>query len=85
MQDNPIKWLRMRDIVQSRGRSRAAVYRDIQNGLFPPPVHLGGSSSFWPAYEIAAIDHSRLAGANDEAIKKLVAELMETRKRGALS
>jgi prophage regulatory protein len=61
------------------GKSRSALYRDISKGLFTVPVNIGGGRVGWPGYEVEKINKARVAGANDDAIKALVAELETAR------
>ena len=74
-----IDWLTDRDIAAARKQERTHVWRLAQQGLLPQPVKLGANCTRWPAAEIAAIDSARLGGASDNAIRKLVAELMAAR------
>ncbi|MFT6532770.1 MAG: putative DNA-binding transcriptional regulator AlpA [Limimaricola cinnabarinus] len=41
-------------LVQMLQRSRASIYRDIQNKAFPKPLKLGGSSR-WKLTEVQAV------------------------------
>ncbi|WP_414854771.1 helix-turn-helix transcriptional regulator, partial [Methylomonas koyamae] len=61
------------------GKSRSALYRDISKGLFTAPVNIGGGRVGWPGYEVEQINKARIAGADDDAIKALVAELEKAR------
>ncbi|SFN05007.1 helix-turn-helix transcriptional regulator [Dokdonella immobilis] len=79
----PLQWLRLPDLITRRRRSRSATYRDIEDGLFPPPVRLGANSSVWPEFEVDAIDRARLAGASDDDIRALVAQQVQNRKAAA--
>ena len=48
---------RMADLIRITGLSRATLYRRIDEGRFPPPVHLGGRACGWrPAALQAWID-----------------------------
>ena len=78
-----LQWLRLPDLITRRRRSRSATYRDIEHGLFPPPVRLGANSSVWPEFEVDAIDRARLAGATDDDIRTLVAQLIHDRRAAA--
>ncbi|KIF83774.1 transcriptional regulator [Noviherbaspirillum autotrophicum] len=72
--------LRLPVVLKRRGRSRAAHYLDIQQGLFTPPVPIGLRAVGWPEYEVDALNAARIAGKNDDEIRALVAELMAARK-----
>lgn len=62
------------------GISSSAVYRWAAAGLFPRPVALGSNCSVWPAEEVAAVVEARIAGADDTAIRTLVAQLHAARR-----
>ncbi|MBD8527924.1 transcriptional regulator [Pseudoxanthomonas sp. CAU 1598] len=76
-------WLRLSDLIQQRRRGRSSLYRDVAQGLLPPPVRVAANTSAWPAHELGEIDKARLAGADDEAIRALVANLVAARKVAA--
>lgn len=67
-------------VEQATGESRSTIYRKINKGLFTKPVSIGGDRVAWPANEVQALINARIAGADDDAIKKLVSELHEQRK-----
>jgi len=71
--------LRLPEVLRKRGRSRSAHYRDIEDGLFPKPVHIGEHSIGWPEHEVQTINAARIAGKTDEEIKTLVATLEKAR------
>lgn len=70
---------RCKTVLSYTGRSRAALYRDIQLGTFVPPVKIGAQCSVWPRHEHQAIAAARLAGKSDDDIKRLVVELVAQR------
>ena len=75
--------LRLPRVGSSTGVSRSSTYRRISQGLFPPPVPLGGGRSVgWPAREVAAINEARIAAWSDAKIRALVAELVAQRTAG---
>ena len=75
--------LRLPRVGSSTGVSRSSTYRRISQGLFSPPVPLGGGRSVgWPAREVAAINEARIAGWSDAKIRALVAELVTQRTAG---
>jgi predicted DNA-binding transcriptional regulator AlpA len=49
LQLEPGSMLRLRDICTVFSLSRSSVYTWIDEGRFPPPVHIGGRSVRWPA------------------------------------
>ncbi|MBV8657758.1 MAG: AlpA family phage regulatory protein [Burkholderiales bacterium] len=80
---SPRQLLRRPAVEQLTGKSRSTIYRDIESGLLPAPVHLGGGIVGWPADEVAAVNAARIAGASDEDVRKLVSGLMIARKEAA--
>ena len=75
--------LRLPRVGSSTGVSRSSTYRRISQGLFSPPVPLGGGRSVgWPAREVAAINEARIAGWSDAKMRALVAELVAQRTAG---
>ena len=72
--------LRLRSILQQRGRSRSAHYLDIQQGLFTKPVSIGFRAVGWPEDELTAINAARIAGKTSDEIRELVKQLEAARK-----
>ena len=67
-------------VCQLIGRGKSALYADIAQGLFPPPVLISVRSVAWPEYEVQAINAARIAGLSNDEIRKLVANLVAARK-----
>lgn len=65
--------------------SRSAWYRWITEGLIPRPVRAGPNTAVWPAAEIAEIVAARVAGADDEAVRDLVARLHAARQQAPVA
>ena len=74
-----IQLLRCPSVVAHTGRSRSALYQDIADGLFMPPIKCGRQSSGWPDNEVDAVVRARIAGKTDEEIRALVARLVAAR------
>ena len=72
--------LRIESVIDRYGKSRSPIYADIQAGLFVRPIKLGIRAAGWPEEEIEQIICARISGADDNAIKKLVAKLHEARQ-----
>ena len=72
--------LRLPEVLRRRGRSRSAHYLDIEAGLFPHPVPIGGRAIAWPDYEVNAVNAARVAGKTEEEIRALVTALEAARK-----
>ena len=71
--------LRIRGVKVATGLSTASVYRLMNEGLLPRPVHIGIKSVGWPEYEIEAINNARIAGADNVEIRELVSLLVAAR------
>jgi len=65
---------------QLGGMGLSTLYAHIDRGLFVKPVALSRRFVVFPQDEITAIINARLAGADDKAVRQLVAELMEKRR-----
>jgi prophage regulatory protein len=48
----PIRFLRLREVLAICGKSRSSIYEAIRKGKFPKPVKLGANSSAWINSEI---------------------------------
>lgn len=79
----PPKFLRVSDLARRRGHARSTAYRYVEHGLLTPAIRLGPGCAVWPVAEVDAIDQARIAGANDDEIRRLVAELIAARKQKA--
>ena len=75
-----IKFQRIPDTRAQLGISNSALYREMEDGLFPRPVKFGERTAVHPTHEVEAIMGARLNGATPEQLRKLVADLMEKRK-----
>jgi prophage regulatory protein len=71
--------VRLKPMLAATGDSKSTLYVRITQGLWPPPVKLGPRSVAWPSTEIAAINSARIAGESDDAIRKLVLQLVRAR------
>ena len=52
--------------------------RHVKAGLLPPPIEIRGLP-YWPRRELEIIRDARLRGADDEAVKALVREIVAAR------
>ena len=75
--------LRRPAVELTTGIKRSALYQHIATGLFPKPIRIGARAVAWPQHEVEAIVRARISGADDDAIRKLVAELHEARSQAA--
>jgi prophage regulatory protein len=76
--------LRLRGVLDKTGDTRSPHYVKMGKGLFTLSVKLGGPRAVgWPEEEVDAIVNARIAGHNDDQIRKLVQRLHEQRKSAA--
>ena len=75
----PRSILRLPSVRGRYQKSRASLYDDIARGIFPKPVKFGGRCAGWPDDEVDAIINARIAGADDDAIRRLVTKLHAAR------
>ena len=67
--------LRRPAVESLTGYRRSAIYQRVADGLLPRPVSLGRRAVAWPANEIESINLARVSGADEGAIRALVAKL----------
>lgn len=79
----PRRYSRLPVVCARIGISRNTVYRWGAEGIFPRPVRLGANCAVWPDDEIDAVLSARTAGADDAAVRALVARLHAARTAGA--
>ena len=78
-----ITLLRLDGVLARRGRSRSQHYREIADGLVPPPVLRPGCKiATWPAHELDAVSSAEIAGASPDEIRELVRTLVAARTAG---
>lgn len=65
--------------IQLGHRADASVYNAVRAGLFTPGISIGARAKAWPDYEIRALIEARVAGFTQEALKKLVSDLIQAR------
>lgn len=61
------------------GKARTTLYRNIQEGLFPKPVQIGGDRVAWPSNEIEALNKARMANKTDDEIRAMIIDLEAAR------
>ena len=72
------------EVLNRTGMSHATLYRRISDGLFPPGVSLGNSSSVgWLAHEVDAMLNAFASGKTTEELQAIVKKLIEKRKTSA--
>ena len=71
---------RLPAVLNSYPRSRSALYRDMEEGIFPKPVSIGARAVGWPTTEVDAMVAARISGKSDNEIRTLVKTLEAARK-----
>ena len=72
-------FLRLPAVCDRTGKPKSTVYREVGDGLLPPPVRIGERASAWPDDEIDAVNLARLRGQTNSEIRHLVTELVNAR------
>jgi prophage regulatory protein len=72
---------RLPNLLERRGDSRSNTYRDVEAGLWTPPIKLGPRYSAWPTHEVDQLIAARIAGASHDEIRALVRSLMIQRRQ----
>jgi prophage regulatory protein len=67
--------LRRPAVESLTGYRRSAIYQRVADGLLPRPVSLGRRAVAWVASELERVNLARVAGADEDAIRALVAKL----------
>lgn len=75
-----IQIVRRPEVERRSGKGRSALYKDIADGLFAPPIKISLRAVGWISHEIDAINAARAAGKTQDEIKALVAKLVAARK-----
>lgn len=73
--------LRREKVLELTGFTSAELDREIERGLFPPPVKLSpeGDSLGWNGVEVAQMNAGRIAGESADELRRVVAELVALR------
>lgn len=54
------QFLRLPAVIALVGKSRTAIYRDIQAGVFPAPIRIGARSVAWDSTAIETWQQGRI-------------------------
>ena len=72
------------EVLARTGLARSTLHHRIKNGLFVPPVSLGGDRAVgWPSHEVTAVITAMVAGRSPDDIRTLVSSLIEKRQEMA--
>lgn len=77
--------LRRHAVESLTGLRRSAIYQRVADGLLPRPVSLGRRAVAWVASELERVNLARVAGADEDAIRALVAKLHADRAQLGVS
>lgn len=78
-----IKLLRLDNMREATGLSRATIYSRINDGLLPKPIRYGERISVWPSNEVEEVTKATIAGKSADEIRQIVANLHEQRHAAA--
>lgn len=73
--------LRLTEVKKKTGLSRATIYAQQTQGVFPPSISLGVRAVGWIESEVDAVLAARANGADESVLKQLVATLVASRQR----
>lgn len=79
---NP-RLIRVADLKREISASRSTIYRWVSAGIWPRPVRIGPNTAAWLADEVSAVLRARAAGADDDAVRELVARLHAARQQAS--
>ena len=57
------QFLRLPDVIKMVGKSRTAIYRDIQGGTFPAPIRIGARAVAWNSVDVENWQQARIDAA----------------------
>lgn len=72
--------LRKNEVLASQGFKKSTLHKQINEGVFPPPVSIGPRAVAWPSNEVEQITNARIAGKSPEQLKVLVEDLVAKRQ-----
>jgi len=78
------RFLNIRDVGFLISCKRSSIYRWIRDGVFPPPIKRGKSSSVWGSDEVAEWMDATRRGVDGDEMRLMVARIVAKRKSGGL-
>ena len=82
LQDD-LQFLRPKEVMGRLKCGKTPFYDQVNAGLLPPLVKLGGRTSAIPSHELDAVMAYRIAGKTEEQIRGLVNRLVDERQKAA--
>ncbi len=73
--------LRLTEVKKKTGLSRATIYAQQTQRVFPPRVNLGPRAVGWIESEVDAVIAARASGGDETSLKTLVELLVASRQR----
>lgn len=73
--------LRLTEVKKKTGLSRATIYAQQMQRVFPPSIDLGPRAVGWIESEVDAVIAARASGADETSLKNLVEKLVASRQR----
>jgi prophage regulatory protein len=70
-----LRFIPLEITLERTRRSRAAYYRDVNDGLWPKPLRMGPKSPGFLDHEIDTMLAARAAGLGDDEIRQLVKKI----------
>ena len=75
------KLIKLPEVERLSGLRCTSIYGAIKVGLFPPAVKVTPRASAWVEDEVLTINAARIAGWDDDGIRKLVQSLVDKRSQ----
>lgn len=73
------KLIRKPAVLERYPVSTTTLYKQMNQGIFPPNVSMGGHSVAWIEFEVDAVIAAIARGINEASLKQLVTELVRKR------
>jgi prophage regulatory protein len=78
----PVTLVNLESVCTELACKKTHIYSQVQAGLLPKQVKLGGRCARWVLGEVQAVVVARVAGESDDQIRELVNRLHAARKNG---
>lgn len=78
-----ISIIKQSEVLEMTRQSPTTLWRQVKEGVFTPPIRVGGRSVGYIQEEVQAILSARSIGVQEEGLKQLVKTLIERRKERA--